>query len=463
MSLSLAENVIVAGADNGPPMLDKTNYRSWASRMLLYIKGKEYGKLLVDSVLNGPFQCRTIVEHRNETTPAKVRARTYTDLTDEEKIHESVDIKATNIVLQGSELSLQERESKLYDDFDTSTFMPGETIHPYYMWQHEAHGNEARLQRQRYSDPIALVANSPTCLNSTQYYPQLSSATQQYYSPHALQRSYDAPITVQGRQTQGYTNSGARNTATNQGVNRQEAPGQAMTVKCYNCQYEATFQTDDLDAFNSDCDDVPSAKAVLIANLSSYDSDLIALSVTDAEEILDLVEDSRLKMLAKQNDQILKEKKVNIAPVDYVALNKLSEHFVPQKQLSAEQAFWLPISQPVYEKPPVPSEPVFKKEIPRELSPLNLDMKAGFNQMETEVAKYYVDKKYFKIKKKELSLDHDLFLEHNICQDVMNTVMHANDHSDNVLVENNNSLEHDNSALEMLKHENDRLMELLVS
>ncbi|GJX78511.1 hypothetical protein Tco_0326660 [Tanacetum coccineum] len=43
----------------------------------------------------------TIVELRNETTTTTVRARTYTDLTDEEKIRESVDIKETNIVLQG--------------------------------------------------------------------------------------------------------------------------------------------------------------------------------------------------------------------------------------------------------------------------------------------------------------------------------------------------------------------------
>ncbi|GKB85584.1 hypothetical protein Tco_0957856 [Tanacetum coccineum] len=101
MSLSLVENVIVTGADNRPPMLDKTNYSLWASRMLLYIKGKEHVRLLVDSVLNGPFQYRTIVEPGNETTSATVRARTYTDLTDEEKIRESVDIKATNIILQG--------------------------------------------------------------------------------------------------------------------------------------------------------------------------------------------------------------------------------------------------------------------------------------------------------------------------------------------------------------------------
>ncbi|GJX11584.1 hypothetical protein Tco_0201443 [Tanacetum coccineum] len=38
----------------------------------------------------------------------------------------------------------------------------------------------------------------------------------------------------------------------------------------------AAFQTDDHDAFDSDCDDVPSAKAVLMANLSSYDSDVLS-------------------------------------------------------------------------------------------------------------------------------------------------------------------------------------------
>ncbi|GJX59116.1 ribonuclease H-like domain-containing protein [Tanacetum coccineum] len=38
----------------------------------------------------------------------------------------------------------------------------------------------------------------------------------------------------------------------------------------------AAFQTDDLDAFDSDCDDAPSAKPVLMANLSSYDSDVLS-------------------------------------------------------------------------------------------------------------------------------------------------------------------------------------------
>ncbi|GJT68739.1 retrovirus-related pol polyprotein from transposon TNT 1-94 [Tanacetum coccineum] len=77
------------------------------------------------------------------------------------------------------------------------------------------------------------------------------------------------------------------------------------------------------------------------------------------------------------------------------------------------------------------------------------DMKAVFNQMETEVAKCSIDKKYFEIEKKELSLDNDRLLEHIICQDIMNTVMHANNPYDNVLHANNNSLDHDNYALDL--------------
>ncbi|GKG61165.1 hypothetical protein Tco_0616981, partial [Tanacetum coccineum] len=36
------------------------------------------------------------------------------------------------------------------------------------------------------------------------------------------------------------------------------------------------FQTDDLDAFDSDCDEAPSASVVLMAKLSAYDSDVLS-------------------------------------------------------------------------------------------------------------------------------------------------------------------------------------------
>ncbi|GKA27061.1 retrovirus-related pol polyprotein from transposon TNT 1-94 [Tanacetum coccineum] len=205
-----------------------------------------------------------------------------------------------------------------------------------------------------------------------------------------------------------------------------------------------------------------------------------ALFVPNSEETLILAEESRLKRLAKQNAPDMIEKKVNTKPVDYVALNKLSEHFenhfVPQKQLSAEQAFWRPVHQPVSETPlslskPV-STPAVTKEIPRELPQyfqqfdfgLNKEMKemrAVFNQMEADVAQCFVDKRCFEIEKKGLTLNNERLLEHIICQDVKNIMMHAN--PQNVSSVHNNSLDCDNIAMETLKMENDRLMKLLIS
>ncbi|GJS98493.1 integrase, catalytic region, zinc finger, CCHC-type containing protein [Tanacetum coccineum] len=72
--------------------------------------------------------------------------------------------------------------------------------------------------------------------------------------------------------------------------------GQAKVVKCYNCLGEghmakqctakkfcmqtipqnSAFQTEDLNAYDLDCDDISSARAVLMANLSSCDSDVFS-------------------------------------------------------------------------------------------------------------------------------------------------------------------------------------------
>ncbi|GJY58194.1 hypothetical protein Tco_0458086 [Tanacetum coccineum] len=79
-----------------------------------------------------------------------------------------------------------------------------------------------------------------------------------------------------------------------------------------------------------------------------YDGNVIkntsAIVIPDSEETLMLAEESRSKMILKQKDPMMLEKKVNTTPVDYVVLNQLSQdfetRFVPQTKLSAEQAFW---------------------------------------------------------------------------------------------------------------------------
>nr|GFB98510.1 hypothetical protein [Tanacetum cinerariifolium] len=66
--------------------------------------------------------------------------------------------------------------------------------------------------------------------------------------------------------------------------------------------------------------------------------------IRDSEETLMLEDESCSKMLQKQKESMMSEKKVNTKPVDYAALNQLSKdfetRFVPQTESSAEQAFW---------------------------------------------------------------------------------------------------------------------------
>nr|GEZ89735.1 hypothetical protein [Tanacetum cinerariifolium] len=79
-----------------------------------------------------------------------------------------------------------------------------------------------------------------------------------------------------------------------------------------------------------------------------YDGSVIkkydAIVNPDTEETLMLAEESRLKMIEKQNDPKMTEKKVITKPIDYAIINQLSTdfetRFVPQTELSAEQAFW---------------------------------------------------------------------------------------------------------------------------
>ncbi|GKE49568.1 hypothetical protein Tco_1480826, partial [Tanacetum coccineum] len=96
---TMAENAIAVGFENHPPMLERSQYDSWQSRMLLYLQGKEHGKQLLDSVKNGPFQFGTIPVPGTATTLIATRDIIMDDLTPEEKVREACDIKETNIIL----------------------------------------------------------------------------------------------------------------------------------------------------------------------------------------------------------------------------------------------------------------------------------------------------------------------------------------------------------------------------
>ncbi|GKC47138.1 hypothetical protein Tco_1064860 [Tanacetum coccineum] len=147
--------MIIVGADNHPSMLEKSMYDSWKSRMELYIENRENGRMILNSVLNGLLVWSSIVEENGTT-----RTNKYEELSVAEKLQANCDLKAANIALQGlppdvyaiinhhkvakeiwdrvkllmqgTKLSLQEKECKLYDEFVKFSFVKGETLYQYY-------------------------------------------------------------------------------------------------------------------------------------------------------------------------------------------------------------------------------------------------------------------------------------------------------------------------------------------
>nr|GEY54634.1 hypothetical protein [Tanacetum cinerariifolium] len=74
-------------------MLEKTMYDSWASRIRLFIKGKKHGRMMLDSIDNGPLVYPTVKEN-GQTIPMK-----YFELTEAQQLQDDCDVQATNIIL----------------------------------------------------------------------------------------------------------------------------------------------------------------------------------------------------------------------------------------------------------------------------------------------------------------------------------------------------------------------------
>nr|GEW99132.1 integrase, catalytic region, zinc finger, CCHC-type, peptidase aspartic, catalytic [Tanacetum cinerariifolium] len=159
-----------------------------------------------------------------------------------------------------------------------------------------------------------------------------------------------------------------------------------------------------------------------------------AIVIRDSEETLMLKEESRSKMLQKQKDPMMSEKKVNTKPVDYAALNQLSKdfetRFVPQTELSAEQVFW---SQNYvnYEEPNLSTRPT-QVEVPKELPKVSMvnsslkKLKFYLASFDVAVEQHHVESKRFQDKMKEVLNKNERLLEQAISKDIVNTVVTAN-------------------------------------
>ncbi|GJX86511.1 hypothetical protein Tco_0337285 [Tanacetum coccineum] len=157
-----------------PANVDRSDFESWQKRIHLYCLGKENGENILQSIDEGSFKMgkfrETLAEGALHLGPEWDRV--VTDITKKEKDRYKADIRVTNILLQGlpkdiytlinnytvakdiwnnvkmllegSELTKDERESQLYNDFEHFRQNKGDTIHKYYGRQNRGQGNNAR-------------------------------------------------------------------------------------------------------------------------------------------------------------------------------------------------------------------------------------------------------------------------------------------------------------------------------
>nr|GEY19776.1 retrovirus-related Pol polyprotein from transposon TNT 1-94 [Tanacetum cinerariifolium] len=219
---TLAEYMILSGADNCSPMLNKDLYDSWKSIMELYMQNKEHKRMILESVKNGPLIWPTIEEN------GVTKTKKYIELSAAEKIQADCDTKVTNIILQGD-------------------------------------------------DPIA-------CLNKAMAFVTAVRVVKCYncQGEEHMARQYTQP--KRPRNTTWYKDKAMLAKAQEDGQVLDEEQlviladpwvlnDQAIQTIILN---NTAFETKDLDTYNYDYDDVSNAKAVLMDRISDYGSDVIS-------------------------------------------------------------------------------------------------------------------------------------------------------------------------------------------
>ncbi|GJS65708.1 hypothetical protein Tco_0680272 [Tanacetum coccineum] len=271
----------------------------------------------------------TFWQTRNKSRPliystieedGKIREKKYAELTEQEKLQDDCYVQATNIVLQGlppdvysfvnhckavkdiwdrvkllmqgTKLSYQERECKMYNEFDKFTSVKGESLYEYYLlfaqlindkhiigmtMQQVVHENTKIMEcssnsewskfvtkwlglccwfHHFYSDVIAGLNNSNgiyvNCDGLT-FFLQPKPTTKTFSNPRNQ-------ATIQ--RWQGVTCSTSQAQESGQELDEEQlafladpevADGQATQTTI---SQNVAFQTDDLDAYDSDCDDI---------------------------------------------------------------------------------------------------------------------------------------------------------------------------------------------------------------
>ncbi|GJT33742.1 hypothetical protein Tco_0924161 [Tanacetum coccineum] len=300
----------------------------------LHDLAKTMGENILKSIDEGPFKMgkfrETLAEGALHLGPEWDRV--FTDLTPKEKERYKADIRATNILLQGlpkdiyilinhytyakdiwdnvkmllegSELTKDKRESQLYDEFEQFRLIKGETIHEYYL--NSKFVNNMFPEWGRFVTAVKLNRGLKTS-NNDQLYAYLKQHETwhiarnctQLKRPHNSKYFKDKMLLMQAQENRVVLDkeqllflAGGQSNTFDDDVD--ETPVQDLTLNEDN-----VFQADQCDAFDSDVDKAPATQTMFMANLSSadpiydeagssYDSDILS-EVQDHDNYVDSI------------------------------------------------------------------------------------------------------------------------------------------------------------------------------
>nr|GEW08279.1 hypothetical protein [Tanacetum cinerariifolium] len=192
---SLTDKAILSGADNRSLMLEKDMYHSWKSKMQLYMLNRPHGRMILESVEQGPLIWPSV------EVEGVTRLKKYLELSAAEAIQADCDLRTSlnprqQATINNGRVPIQPIQGR-------QNFLSAGSSRPFTSGQGGAHGKQREEGLESLADP------------------------------------------------------GTSESSSNQMV----------------ITNNAAYQADNLDAYDSDCDEINSAKIALMANLSHYGSD----------------------------------------------------------------------------------------------------------------------------------------------------------------------------------------------
>nr|GEU67756.1 integrase, catalytic region, zinc finger, CCHC-type, peptidase aspartic, catalytic [Tanacetum cinerariifolium] len=275
-------------------------------------------------VEHGPLIWPMIEENR------VIRTKKYVELSTAEKIQADYDMKASNIILQGlpSDIYLLINHHRVAKD----------------LWERiQLLMQDSGFEVPVFSQGDDLIA----CLNKAMAFltvvasirfPSTNNQLRTSSNPRNQATIQDGRVTVQqvkGRQCQSYSCTRYKNNAaSSRGNNLSE---QERVINCCNCQGEGHMarqctqpkrprnaawykekvildeaqETKDLDTYDFECDDISNAKAVLMANIYNYGSDVIS-EIPHSETYLNDMENQIFKNTSKEKEDKYMENEIDL-------------------------------------------------------------------------------------------------------------------------------------------------------